>query len=197
MKHCVIRERGSKVRHGVLAATLPELMEKALQVLNLNTTRSSVSLVLAENGTKVDSNDFFLCLPENTEFLALTGSKKWTRTKKDGGTVWMEQDSIEDVNSAQLPMGEEPNDNYPRIILYSASDDTDVCTDDAKTMPLHVNGNVQNVQQSHVECQKQQQTNCENTSLLSSIYRVAKEKLSPKLQKKRQVTELQGKSINS
>lgn len=54
---------------------------KALQVLNLNGTRASVSLVLAKDGTKVDSNDFFLCLPENTEFIALIGSKKWATTK--------------------------------------------------------------------------------------------------------------------
>ncbi|CAI9624627.1 unnamed protein product [Staurois parvus] len=108
-------------------------MEKALQVLNLNSTRASVSLVLAKDGTKVDSNEFFLCLPENTEFLALIGSKQWTHTKTDGGTIWMEQESAEDVTNTQLPKAEKSMENYPSIILYSTSDSTDLCTNDAKT----------------------------------------------------------------
>ncbi|XP_073457475.1 uncharacterized protein [Aquarana catesbeiana] len=194
MKHCVVCVQGSKVRHAVSAATLQELMEKALQVLNLNGTRASVSLVLAKDGTKVDSNDFFLCLPENTEFIALIGSKKWANTKTDGGTSWMEQESTEDMTSTQLTVSEKSMENYPSIILYSTPDSTDLCTNDAKTSPPDLNGNVQNVQPS---CQEQQRTYREqrhNMSLLSNIYHVAKEKLSPKLPRKKHVKEeLQGK----
>ncbi|KAM5125174.1 DNA fragmentation factor subunit alpha-like [Mantella aurantiaca] len=185
MKRCVLRVRDHKVRHEVSVATLQELMEKAFQVLNLNATRASVSLVLAKDGTKVDSNDFFLCLPENTEFLALIGSKKWTKT--DGGTMWMDQESTDDVTSL---VEEQSMENYSSIILYSASGVPDACANDAKTFSPDVNGNVQNIQQLRVEDQEPQRPYCQqipHMSLLSSIYHVAKEKLSPRLQRKKQV----------
>ncbi|XP_016410735.1 lipid transferase CIDEB [Sinocyclocheilus rhinocerous] len=62
------------VKKGVTAGTLEELKEKAAQALLISTV---LTLVCEEDGTEVDSEEFFLALPDNTVFMALTPGETW------------------------------------------------------------------------------------------------------------------------
>ncbi|EPY84703.1 DNA fragmentation factor subunit alpha-like protein [Camelus ferus] len=59
------------------------------------TSLAPVTLVLAEDGTIVDDDDYFLCLPSNTKFVALAGNEKWAYSNSDGGTAWITQESFD------------------------------------------------------------------------------------------------------
>ncbi|XP_044149879.1 cell death activator CIDE-A [Bufo gargarizans] len=62
-------------RKGVMAGTLQELLEKAVETLLIATR--VVTLVLEEDGTVVDTEDFFQSLEDNTQFVLLEGQQKW------------------------------------------------------------------------------------------------------------------------
>lgn len=50
----------------------------ACGVLAIDKAREPITLVLAEDGTIVDDEDYFLCLPSNTKFVALAKDEKWS-----------------------------------------------------------------------------------------------------------------------
>ena len=54
------------------------LFLSACDILAIDTSLAPVTLVLAEDGTIVDDDDYFLCLPANTKFVVLAGNEKWT-----------------------------------------------------------------------------------------------------------------------
>jgi DNA fragmentation factor alpha subunit len=54
------------------------LFFSACDILAIDKTLTPVTLVLAEDGTIVDDDDYFLCLPSNTKFVALACNEKWT-----------------------------------------------------------------------------------------------------------------------
>ncbi|KAG9482489.1 hypothetical protein GDO78_011264 [Eleutherodactylus coqui] len=129
MKRCVVSVRGSRQRHGVAAASLQEFNEKALKLLDVDPAKGPATLVLAEDGTIVEDEDYFLCLPEGTEFVLLTGNKKWSPSSTDGGTMWLTQESVEqdDVDSSNpLPrwkvLAAQLRQNLSNIILFSEAD---------------------------------------------------------------------------
>lgn len=49
----------------------------ACDILAIDKALTPVTLVLAEDGTIVDDDDYFLCLPSNTKFVALASNEKW------------------------------------------------------------------------------------------------------------------------
>ncbi|KPP64282.1 hypothetical protein Z043_117391 [Scleropages formosus] len=60
---------------------------------------SPVSVVLEDDGTIVEDETYFLCLPPNTKFMLLCEKEMWAPRKGvDGGTAWLSRDSFE-VNS--------------------------------------------------------------------------------------------------
>ncbi|KFO26924.1 Cell death activator CIDE-A [Fukomys damarensis] len=63
-------------RRGVMASSLQELIAKALDVLVI--TAGLVTLVLEEDGTVVDTEEFFQTLGDNTHFMVLEDRQKWT-----------------------------------------------------------------------------------------------------------------------
>ncbi|EDM14727.1 cell death-inducing DNA fragmentation factor, alpha subunit-like effector A (predicted), partial [Rattus norvegicus] len=77
-------------RRGVMASSLRELISKTLDVLVITT--GLVTLVLEEDGTVVDTEEFFQTLRDNTHFMILEKGQKWTpgnkyvctQTKKSG-----------------------------------------------------------------------------------------------------------------
>ncbi|XP_073513354.1 DNA fragmentation factor subunit alpha-like isoform X2 [Phyllobates terribilis] len=128
MKRFLVRVKGSKERYGVAASSLKELSKKAVKQLNVD-PKAPVTLVLAEDGTIVDDKDYFLCLPENTEFVLLTGNQKWSPCQTDGGTMWMAQESedMDDVDSSnERPqwklLAAQLKQNLANIVLFSDSD---------------------------------------------------------------------------
>ena len=54
------------------------LFLSACDILAIDKSLAPVTLVLAEDGTIVDDDDYFLCLPANTKFVVLAGNEKWT-----------------------------------------------------------------------------------------------------------------------
>lgn len=63
------------IRKGLTAATYQELLEKALETLRL---RGEPTLVLEEDGTTVESEDFFQMLDDDTCLMALEPGQKWS-----------------------------------------------------------------------------------------------------------------------
>lgn len=64
-------------RKGVVAGTLKEFVEKAIETLFI--TSNVVTLVLEEDGTVVDTEEFFQSLDDNTQFVLLEGQQKWAQ----------------------------------------------------------------------------------------------------------------------
>uniref|UniRef100_A0A8C5QSP5 Cell death inducing DFFA like effector a n=1 Tax=Leptobrachium leishanense TaxID=445787 RepID=A0A8C5QSP5_9ANUR len=62
-------------RTGIVASSLNELIEKAIDAFLV--TVSLVTFVLEEDGTVVDTEDFFQSLGDNTHILILEGKQKW------------------------------------------------------------------------------------------------------------------------
>ncbi|CAN2388077.1 DNA fragmentation factor [Pristimantis euphronides] len=129
MKRCVVAVSGSREKHGVAAASLQELRDKAMKLLAVDPSQGPVSLVLAGDGTIIEDDDYFLCLPEDTQFVLLTRNKQWAPCMTDGGTMWLAQESVEvdDVDSSNgLPrwkvLAAQLRQNLSNIILFSESD---------------------------------------------------------------------------
>ncbi|KAM9110672.1 DNA fragmentation factor subunit alpha isoform 2-T2 [Megaptera novaeangliae] len=77
LKQCLLCRNHGREQHGVAASCLEELRSKACDILAIDKSLAPVTLVLAEDGTIVDDDDYFLCLPANTKFVALAGNEKW------------------------------------------------------------------------------------------------------------------------
>ncbi|KAM3922198.1 DNA fragmentation factor subunit alpha [Leptodactylus fuscus] len=129
MKRFLVSVRGSKERHGVAAASLEEFNEKAIKLLGLDPAKGPFTLVLAKDGTIVEDKDYFLCLPEDTEFVLLAGNEKWLPCVTDGGTMWLARESVEldDVDgSTELSkwkvLAAQLRQNLSNIILFSEDD---------------------------------------------------------------------------
>lgn len=63
------------VRKGLTAASLQELLDKVLETLLL---RGVLTLVLEEDGTAVDSEDFFQLLEDDTCLMVLEQGQSWS-----------------------------------------------------------------------------------------------------------------------
>ncbi|XP_064421376.1 cell death activator CIDE-B isoform X2 [Latimeria chalumnae] len=66
------------VKKGLTAGTQRELVAKAMDALLLT---SIISLVLEEDGTMVENEDFFEMLDDDTTFMALQKGQRWTPAK--------------------------------------------------------------------------------------------------------------------
>uniref|UniRef100_A0A2R9BJL4 DNA fragmentation factor subunit alpha n=1 Tax=Pan paniscus TaxID=9597 RepID=A0A2R9BJL4_PANPA len=95
LKPCLLRRNYSREQHGVAASCLEDLRRKACDILAIDKSLTPVTLVLAEDGTIVDDDDYFLCLPSNTKFVALASNEKWAYNNSDGGTAWISQESFD------------------------------------------------------------------------------------------------------
>ncbi|KAK0139265.1 Cell death activator CIDE-B [Merluccius polli] len=61
-----------------MAGTLEGLREQVCQALLLSLSAVSMVLVCEEDGTEVDSEDFFMALPDNTVLMALESGQTWS-----------------------------------------------------------------------------------------------------------------------
>ncbi|KAM4702889.1 DNA fragmentation factor subunit alpha [Rhinophrynus dorsalis] len=123
-KICLVTLRGGLGRHSLMATSLQDLLEKACKKFALD-SEDHITIVLEEDGTIVDDEDYFLCLPSSTKFVVLTGNKKWSPTTIDGGTAWLAQESVEvdDVDGPRWKkLTVQLKENLSNIILLSESD---------------------------------------------------------------------------
>ncbi|XP_049733848.1 DNA fragmentation factor subunit alpha isoform X1 [Elephas maximus indicus] len=128
LKPCLLRRNHSLELHGVAVSCLEELRSKACDILAIDKSLAPVTLVLAEDGTIVDDDDYFLCLPSNTKFVALASNEKWTYNNSDGGTAWISQESF-DVDETDSGVGlkwknvaRQLKEDLSSIILLSEED---------------------------------------------------------------------------
>ncbi|NXT12198.1 DFFA factor, partial [Prunella fulvescens] len=124
LKRCVVRRRDGPEQHGVAASCLRELRDKACGVLAIDKAREPITLVLAEDGTIVDDEAYFLCLPPNTKFVALAKDEKWSNKSLDSGTSWLSE-SADEVDSAAekwKQLARQLKDDLSNIILMSEED---------------------------------------------------------------------------
>ncbi|XP_048375394.1 DNA fragmentation factor subunit alpha [Sphaerodactylus townsendi] len=95
LKQCLIRRNGQQEQYGVAASRLQELRSKACDLLAIDKSLGPITLVLAKDGTIVDDEDYFLCLPPNTKFVVLAKDEKWSSSRVDGGTAWLQRETTE------------------------------------------------------------------------------------------------------
>ena len=57
-------------------------------------SRDPVTPVLAEDGSRADGGDYFLCLPANAKFVTSAGNQ-WGTHSSDAGTAWLTQESLD------------------------------------------------------------------------------------------------------
>ncbi|XP_060614888.2 DNA fragmentation factor subunit alpha [Anolis sagrei] len=127
LKQCLIRSNGRQEQHGVAASGLQELRSKACELFAIDTESQPVTLVLAEDGTIVDDEDYFLCLPPNTKFVVLAKDEKWACSSIDGGTAWLEGevtdiDGVESGEEKWKRLARQLKDDLSTIILMSEED---------------------------------------------------------------------------
>ncbi|KAF3860300.1 hypothetical protein F7725_000555 [Dissostichus mawsoni] len=91
-----------------------------------------VSVVLEDDGTIVEDQAYFLCLPLNTKFMLLHERETWSPVRRmDGGTAWMARDSLVldadtvDASSAIAPwwsLAQQLKQDLSSIILMSEAE---------------------------------------------------------------------------
>lgn len=128
LKMCKISARDVTGRHGVAAASLQELQRKALELLPLS---PPITLVLEEDGTIVGDEDYFLCLPSNTKFVALSGIQTWTPMSPGGGgfishPAHVSSALVDELDSSTMPrwkqLAAQLKCDLSQIILLSEED---------------------------------------------------------------------------
>ncbi|XP_016004863.2 DNA fragmentation factor subunit alpha [Rousettus aegyptiacus] len=128
LKPCLLRRNHSCEQYGVAASCLEDLRSKAYDILSIDKSLAPVTLVLAEDGTIVDDDDYFLCLPSNTKFVALAGNEKWAYRNSDGGTAWISQESfdVDETDDGAGPkwknVARQLKEDLSSIILLSEED---------------------------------------------------------------------------
>ncbi|XP_017681314.1 PREDICTED: DNA fragmentation factor subunit alpha [Lepidothrix coronata] len=124
LKRCVVRRRDGPEQHGVAASCLRELRDKACGVLAIDKAREPITLVLAEDGTIVDDEDYFLCLPPNTKFVALAKDEKWSGKSLDSGTSWLSgaADEVDSAVEKWKQLARQLKGDLSNIILMSEED---------------------------------------------------------------------------
>ncbi|KFQ79169.1 DNA fragmentation factor subunit alpha, partial [Phoenicopterus ruber ruber] len=93
-------------------------------ILAIDKAREPITLVLAEDGTIVDDEDYFLCLPANTKFVALAKNEKWSSKSLDSGTAWLSEavDEVDSTAEKWKQLARQLKDDLSNIILMSEED---------------------------------------------------------------------------
>ncbi|XP_076132196.1 DNA fragmentation factor subunit alpha [Alosa pseudoharengus] len=94
LKPCKVCNFSRQKSVGLVVYSLDQLKVKGGETLGFSPD-TSVSVVLEDDGTIVEDDAYFLCLPVNTKFMLLHGKESWAPINKiDGGTAWLSRESI-------------------------------------------------------------------------------------------------------
>ncbi|XP_047466950.1 DNA fragmentation factor subunit alpha isoform X2 [Mugil cephalus] len=117
--------------YGVVVPSLEDLKKTGGEFLGFSPSES-VTVVLENDGTIVEDQAYFLCLPFNTKFMLLQQKETWSPVRKvDGGTAWMARESVlleadaVDSSSAMLPwwdLAQQLKQDLASIILMSEAE---------------------------------------------------------------------------
>ncbi|XP_061910328.1 DNA fragmentation factor subunit alpha isoform X1 [Entelurus aequoreus] len=93
-KPCKVCNFSRQKSYGLVVPSLEELKTKGIEFLGF-TPSEPVTVVLEDDGTIVEDQAYFLCLPTNTKFMLLHEKETWSPLRRlDGGTAWMARDSV-------------------------------------------------------------------------------------------------------
>ncbi|XP_028266451.1 DNA fragmentation factor subunit alpha [Parambassis ranga] len=93
-KPCKVCNFTRQKSYGVVPASLDELKKKGSEFFGFSPS-DPVTVVLENDGTIVEDQSYFLCLPVNTKFMLLHEKETWSPVRRmDGGTAWMARDSV-------------------------------------------------------------------------------------------------------
>ncbi|XP_002733830.1 DNA fragmentation factor subunit alpha-like [Saccoglossus kowalevskii] len=77
------------VKKSLVARSLEELIEKGK--LKLNVVTSEATVVLEDDGTEVDEDEYFQLLPSNTVFILLNRGERWTHSDAQNTSTSMDE----------------------------------------------------------------------------------------------------------
>lgn len=130
-KACKVCNFTRQKSHGLVVLSLDDLKTKGRELLGFSPI-APVTAVLEDDGTVVEDQAYFLCLPSNTKFMLLNEKETWSPVRKiDGGTAWMARDSLMletdavDSSSAAAPwwdLAQQIKQDLTSIILMSEAD---------------------------------------------------------------------------
>ncbi|KAK5863411.1 hypothetical protein PBY51_000441 [Eleginops maclovinus] len=130
-KPCRVCNFTRQKSYGLVVPSLDELKTKGSESLGFSSAES-VSVVLEDDGTIVEDQAYFLCLPLNTKFMLLHKKESWSPVRRmDGGTAWMARDSMVldadtvDASSAAAPwwsLAQQLKQDLASIILMSETE---------------------------------------------------------------------------
>ncbi|XP_068589513.1 DNA fragmentation factor subunit alpha [Cebidichthys violaceus] len=93
-KPCKVCNFTRQKSYGVVVPSLDDLKMKGSEFLGFS-PGEPVTVVLENDGTIVEDQAYFLCLPLNTKFMLLHEKETWSPVRRvDGGTAWMARDSL-------------------------------------------------------------------------------------------------------
>lgn len=130
-KPCKVCNFTRQKSYGLVVPSLDELKIKGCESLGFTST-DTVKVVLEDDGTIVEDDAYFLCLPLNTKFMLLHERETWSPVRRiDGGTAWMARESMlletdaVDSSSAVGPwwdLAQQLKQDMASIILMSEAD---------------------------------------------------------------------------
>uniref|UniRef100_A0A8C6WEL1 DNA fragmentation factor, alpha polypeptide n=1 Tax=Neogobius melanostomus TaxID=47308 RepID=A0A8C6WEL1_9GOBI len=128
-KPCRICDFTRQKSYGLAVSSIDELKKKGGESLGFSPS-SSVTVVLEDDGTIVEDQAYFLCLPLETKFMLLAEKETWSPVRKmDGGTAWMARDSevmdTDDVDAGFGPwvyLAQQLKQDLTGVILMSEAD---------------------------------------------------------------------------
>ncbi|XP_078110876.1 DNA fragmentation factor subunit alpha [Sander vitreus] len=93
-KPCKVCNFTRQKSYGLVVPSLDDLKIKGCEFLGFS-PGEPVTVVLEDDGTIVQDQAYFLCLPPNTKFMLLHENETWSPgCRMDGGTAWMARDSM-------------------------------------------------------------------------------------------------------
>ncbi|KAF7667311.1 hypothetical protein LDENG_00066050 [Lucifuga dentata] len=117
--------------YGLVVPSLEDLKKKGCESLGFSPSEP-VTVVLENDGTVVEDDAYFLCLPLNTKFMLLHAKETWSPLRRiDGGTAWMSRESVlletdvVDASGAMPPwwnLAQQLKQDLASIILMSEAD---------------------------------------------------------------------------
>ncbi|KAM6924773.1 DNA fragmentation factor subunit alpha [Xenentodon cancila] len=130
-KACKVCNFTRQKSYGVVVPSLDELKKKGCEFLGFSSS-DMVTVVLDNDGTIVEDEAYFLCLPSNTKFMLLHDKETWAPGRKiDGGTAWMARDSVMlDIDTVDmagnaapwLDVAQQLKQDLASIVLMSEAD---------------------------------------------------------------------------
>ncbi|TSP79485.1 DNA fragmentation factor subunit alpha [Bagarius yarrelli] len=131
IKPCKVCNCTRQKSYGVVVVTLKQLKVKGREALGYDAD-TSVSVVLDDDGTVVEDEAYFLCLPPHTKFMFLQDKEMWTPAKRyDGGTAWLRQsfdvssDAVDSTHGGVEPwcsLAEQLKHDMASIVLMSETE---------------------------------------------------------------------------